>query len=1100
MALRGEPRAQRRSAFEHFDESRWLTGVRERLRTALWEHAEPLDTVAPPAPPEHDDVPEDPHAKAHMQRASDAMQELLALGGIVDEEHNRPVRVDGFAERVWRVDQPPEESTPSSLFSAFDRGTGVDIDALLQFRMQAAEREEARADAPKPKKPKPMIEEIGSDTRDSAQETEESSESEESESESEESEESEGSEESEESEEGRESEESEGDESEERDASDAYDEEDELVDDHGRGASQIQPVADETHVLSAAHDSPSRHAEGPYDDDQDGEEYGSEEEGYDDQDEGEYSEEADEDDLAPTSSHYDADEPLHDSESMYDSASYPSVPSTDRFMMRPSALLSKQTHARPSYASHRGQEDSPIVVLSESEDEERIDEAAPDDERAEWSGATQRSEEEFTGDSHAEEDDEADEMDEEDEEDEMDEEDEEDGAHAPMPEHSDEVEAASEDEMDDPDGPRPAGDAAMETGETDDAMREDNDETVVAQAPGPSAMQETGTAAEGTTGDAGAAEGVLSPVHPHDTLDKDERAAEDVQDSTEAHPPTDDGADLDAREGTAPATDPDKEGAEAVSDARTAAPHEDHTESHPSSPIRFSKEAHDEAQQAGHSADTFARELASEMGLEMPLSMPEGSGAIAEDAWPSFAHTLHTGAPLSAPLLLDDEGHPRFDMSALLHDEYTDAHGHDGSHRVPLRYGALPMDDREAGEAAVEDQATEAHPDEAPTELASHTASRASTPADAEEDGAAAPEDAEAAEEDDAGVPEGVDAANDAADAADVVPATNDDISAKHDAETASIDGAVAAEPGTAQKEEAAQSDAQAAERRTDVEVQDEEGRARPTSPPAVHAESDETSPSLRGNHGPDVAEPSTESEIPQGGDLSADQVEAALPKRGAVTSSQAHAAHTSRHVSDGPITRSHCTLQRVTLLREAGAPTFLVPSCALDTETLDEEGAEKQDLFTDQLEMMPLDPGALPEPVYHALCRIVSPSLLDDVYVTPSSLGAQWMAQDDSDTASDSASLDDDQDVPPAHAVRQTYSRRHRRPRKSDPSSDVANYVPPETAPHRPSSPADVSIEELEALAEPSPKRARMSASPPPRMQLRTARERRRTRRFSPS
>lgn len=1085
MALRGEPRAQRRSAFEHFDESRWLTGVRERLRTALWEHAEPLDTVAPPAPPEHDDVPEDPHAKAHMQRASDAMQELLALGGIVDEEHNRPVRVDGFAERVWRVDQPPEESTPSSLFSAFDRGTGVDIDALLQFRMQAAEREEARADAPKPKKPKPMIEEIGSDTRESARETEESSESEESESESEESE------EGEEGEESGESEESKSDESEERDASDAYDEEDELVDDQGRGASQVQPEADDTHVLPAAHDSPSHHAEGPYEDDQDGEEYGSEEEGYDDHDEGEYSEEADEDDLAPTSSHYDADEPLHDSESMYDSASYPSVPSTDRFMMRPSALLSKQTHARPSYASHRGQEDSPIVVLSESEDEERIDEAAPDDERAEWSDATQRSEEEFTDDSHTEEDDEAEEMGEEDEED---------GAHAPMPEHSDEAEAASEDEMDDPDGPRPAGDATMETGETDDAMREDHGETVVAQAPGPSAMQETGTAAEDTAVDAGAAKGGLDPAHPHNTLDEDERAGEDVQDSAEAHPPMEDGAELDAREDTAPATDPDKEDAEAVSDARTAAPHEDHAENHPSSPIRFSKEAHDEAQQAGHSADTFARELASEMGLEMPLSMPEVSGAIAEDAWPSFAHTLHTGAPLSAPLLLDDEGHPRFDMSALLHDEYAEAHGHEGSHRMPLRYGALPMDDREAGEAAEEDKPTEAHPDKAPTELASQTVSRASTPADAEEDGVAASEDAEAAEEDDAGVPESVDAANDAAGAADVVHATNDDVPTKQDVETASVDGAVPAELGTAQKEEAAQLDAETAERRTNVEAQDEEGRARPTSPRAVDAKSDEASPSSRGDHGPDVAEPNTESEIPQDGDHSADQVEAALPKRGAVTTSQAHAAHTSRHASDGPITRSHCTLQRVTLLREAGAPTFLVPSCALDTETLDEEGAEKQDLFTDQLEMMPLDPGALPEPVYHALCRIVSPSLLDDVYVTPSSLGAQWMAQDDSDTASDSASLHDDQDVPPAHAVRQTYSRRHRRPRKSDPSSDVANYVPPETAPHRPSSPADVSIEELEALAEPSPKRARTSASPPPRMQLRTARERRRTRRFSPS
>ena len=1069
MARRGEPRAQRRSAYEHFDETRWLTGVRERLRTALWEHSEPLETVAPAASSKHDDVPEDPHAKAHMQRASDAMQELLALGGIVDEEQNMPVHIDGFADRVWRVDQPPEESRPSSLFSAFDRGTGVDIDALLQFRMQAAEREEASDHTPKPK-PKPMIEEIGSDTRESARRSEESSEDESKSKESEESEESDESEESEECE----SEESESEESEQDDASDTSQsasdqEEDELVDDHGLDSSQVPSATDEAQIRSSTHNAPSQLKESSYNSEE-VEEYGSEEEGYGDYNEDEDGEEADEDDLVPTSSHHDAGESLHDSESMYGSASYPSMPSTDRFMMRPSAMLSKPTQAHTSYASHRGQEDSPIVVLSESEDEERAEEAVPDAEPAEWSDATQRSDE--SDDSHAN----GDELDE------MDEDDAVDDAHADTADRSISSQAASEDEIDDPAGAQLADDATGHTAVADDAMLEEDDDANVQ-----STTQAASAEADGPTMDT-ATEGVKhESAPPHDALEEAEHPADVEEDRAEAHHPMDHSVALDAKEDSVHAEDRDK-----------------------SSHVRFSQAAHDEAQQAGHSADTFARELASEMGLDIPSSMPVASGAIAEDAWPSFAHALHSGAPLSAPLLLDDEGHPRLDMSALLQDEYMEAQGSDEHHRVPLRYGTLPMDGHGAHGTAQEDEADEAHPEDAAIEPSSPTKSHAFSPAGAdendvdagaevsaaEETGAEVAEDVEAAEEDTADDAKDVDVA-DVADAPEDVP-VDAAASASGDADLASIEHAAAPEDGTDQADDAVQPDA-GTERVTDVEDKHTTGRPRSASPFAVRAEPDAASPALPDDPALEAAETSPASEIPQDGDLSADQVEAVLPKRGSVTTLQAHAAHTSRHTSDGPITRSHCALQRVTLLREAGAPTFLVPSCALDAETLDEEGAEKQDLFTDQLEMIPLDPGALPESVYHALCRIVSPSLLDDVYVTPSSLGAQWMAHDKSDSESDSASLDDTQDMLPAHAVRQTYSRRHRRPRKSDPSSDVANYVPPEAPPHRPSSPADVSIEELEVLEEPSLKRARTSASPP-RMQLRTARERRRTRRFSPS
>lgn len=134
--------------------------------------------------------------------------------------------------------------------------------------------------------------------------------------------------------------------------------------------------------------------------------------------------------------------------------------------------------------------------------------------------------------------------------------------------------------------------------------------------------------------------------------------------------------------------------------------------------------------------------------------------------------------------------------------------------------------------------------------------------------------------------------------------------------------------------------------------------------------------------------------------------------------------------------TRSHCPLQRVTLTRAVGAPTFLVRSCTLNPSILKEEAAESEEVLLDSLDMRRLDADALPEDVYHSLCRIVGTSLLDDVYVLPDSLGDQWMKQD-----SRSASPD----------------------------------------------------------VQPSPKRVRRAPTPPRRMRLRTAQERRPPRMYSP-
>ena len=146
-------RRPRRSAFESFDEAQWLSGVREHLRAALvgppppasdmpWirDNPRPL-TLLSSDDEQEPEMKEDPRAKAHLSLTADAMEEVLALGGIVDQDDQGPVHLDGFAEQVWRVDTPSTSQAPSSLLSAFQRDTTgtVDFDALLQFRARMAQ-------------------------------------------------------------------------------------------------------------------------------------------------------------------------------------------------------------------------------------------------------------------------------------------------------------------------------------------------------------------------------------------------------------------------------------------------------------------------------------------------------------------------------------------------------------------------------------------------------------------------------------------------------------------------------------------------------------------------------------------------------------------------------------------------------------------------------------------------------------------------------------------------------------------------------------------------------------------------------------------------
>lgn len=152
-ALPWQARRPRRSAFESFDEAQWISGVRDHLRAALagppqpasdipWIHdrQRPLTLLSSDDEQEHE-MEQDPRAKAHLSLTADAMEEVLALGGIVDQDEQRPVHLDGFAEQVWRVDTPSSSQAPSSLLSAFQRDTTgtVDFDALLQFRARMAQ-------------------------------------------------------------------------------------------------------------------------------------------------------------------------------------------------------------------------------------------------------------------------------------------------------------------------------------------------------------------------------------------------------------------------------------------------------------------------------------------------------------------------------------------------------------------------------------------------------------------------------------------------------------------------------------------------------------------------------------------------------------------------------------------------------------------------------------------------------------------------------------------------------------------------------------------------------------------------------------------------
>ena len=1047
MAGRGDGRrVHRRSAFENFDEGRWITDVRERLRTALSAQPDPVETPQPA--PEGDGIPEDGQAKAHMQRTSEAMQELLALGGIIDEEKNTPVKVGNFADRVWRVDKPPEEATPSSLFSAFDRGEGVDIDALLRFRMQETEKEQS-TNAPKPKRP--LIEEIDAPkTAPSDDDDQEASDSE-------------------------------------RDSSEE--------DDDDRDEESSDEESDEQ--------------ESEEDESSEDEEVISDEES-DDEVEGEGKADADEPEDSEDSES--ANELVNKDENKYGEENINEAESSDWMHDRPGpASVSGQELSKPPVRlSTHGHEGSPIVVLSESEEDE------PQSHLSSSQGIPADREREDQ--EHLDEDeDENDEKVFEDNEDnrssssqdaaadcfvsadqiEMDYDDlDEDEAE----EMEDELDDEAEDELDKDFKQKLHDQIDQDCKEDVESVKQDLARQIEHESssseslphrhvqephdeqPKPDMIEPTRTEAipvenkhldpekkeERTEGHS---EGQLDAERQHKDGSFESVASNVVEPQSQGH------------EATKVSFDPAEH---SQTTEQTAVGHQEYPAvQNKDFPADFSLKTRDDEMRDGtdHSTESFARELADEMGFPMDQESKDVQGLIADDAWPSFPHSTGPSEIPSNAFLMEDVDQPRLNTTSMLHRPFDSIPSGD---EEPFP----PSHDRGFLDVSGPLENVTKEPLGLDPELHGDADSfQPENPGDG--DGQASPQ----------AFSSNVDSGNNGKDATDV-PAegkvTETASEEAFDRNGATEDTGINLAPAAHIDSVHTDADAPKESSANGFSVQDE-------------------SPNL--HKGEECHIPDQEANLNQQESASADDSgengeEKSHPRD--TSSSRPHGTHADRHPDSRPITRSHCSLQFLTLHNEAGHPVFIVPSCATDAEVLAQEGAEKQDVDTDDLEMLPLDPGALPESVYHSLCRIVTPGLLDEVHVTPSSLGAQWMAQDENENdesdekekegsvsprkrgnkASEADQEATDLRAPPA--VRQTYGRRQRRPRKSDPSSDVADYLPPDAAPHRPASPADVSIEELEELEAPRAKRAR--SSPAPRMQLRSASERRRTRRFSPA
>ncbi|WFC98253.1 hypothetical protein MYAM1_000978 [Malassezia yamatoensis] len=1015
---RGWPR---RSAYDNFDEDSWMESVRERLRSALYTPTEPLKTVVQlkeMSESEHsgeeDEIQEDPLAKNHVRLTSEAMQELFALGGVIDQESGSSVRLDDFAEHVWRVDQPQDSNSASSLFQTFHDGSSSDIDAILRHRMRTQLHKETAGAEDRIQRP--FIQEISaqspehSETEDSSIAASQASSSEESQvSETEQESTSEASSNSQ---------------------SDSVSEEQEsnVTSDEIADGAEVQGDLEENGSDSEnANVSVAEHASSQ-----------------------EYSNSMNEsidahaDEEAEEFQHASRDTRVLQVDNSTREHEAPSLP-FDSYKNEHEVYDAEQPELDSSfdasaldpdsYVASQGQKTHPIQVFSESEEESAegevpvpthgsIDgqaETMEEDEEAEENADSENSQGALIPNFKSEK---------------------EDNEHRNLLESSAQVMNGESGVL------QPFRHETLPTGEQHLGAHHISTDAVEIE------INEKRKAALASLSGKAALKNQESFVNEESSLQTTHRRHDDLTTDMPSTPPSGSpnavgAGDLTQYTQNFPelANILDHNASENPDLYILSTDQSHQSQKNPSSHI---ENAIDDANQLDNSAETdstvgrTSTEAPSPVKSDMDYDHQDFNSQGGPQKKQQSSHEDATEGPLpdfpeGAWRAFVSEDSSAYDFAA----PSQDANAITSNHPAPMR----DQDPRATVQFASEDFESK--------EDIMHKLEPAST-------------------DDDAPPPAHVAATDE-----------NDPYQFEDQAELQQQPGL---EDHSLQHKSSADSDPS----------------LRPGSSSPIRIDSE--SVHLRQE---DV--PSETNGQEKQSDTSREPNSQASPPPSSLRSTEEQESRTEPHRTHFPITRSHCHSQRLVLLKETGSPTFIVPSCVLDPEVLAKEGAEKQDVNVDQLDLVTLNPDALPESVYHTLCRIVSPSLLDEVSVTPDSHAASWMIEDVRQEQSDASSEKDDEQLSPAHAEESTFAdpstgafntsqqaatRGHRRPRKSDSSSGIANYIPPDHSDRsRANSPADVSIEELEQLPTIQPKRARTS-SPAPRMRLRRADERRPTRR----
>ncbi|WFD42337.1 hypothetical protein MPSI1_000979 [Malassezia psittaci] len=1062
---RGWPR---RSAYDNFDEDTWMESVRERLRSALYTPIEPRKTAVQleeASESEHteeeDEIQEDPSAKNHVRLTSEAMQELFALGGVVEQGSGSSVRLDDFAERVWRVDQPQDNNSASSLFQAFDDGSGSDIDAILRHRMRTQPQKEPAGEEHRIQRP--LIQEISLQSPEQS-EMEESDiaasgafseeESQDSETEQESISEASSSSQSD----------SVGEEQGSNVTSDELAEVDEMeqeLDDNGSDSEN-------------AHVSVAEYTSSQVDSD-------SMEERID----AHLYEEAREFQHASKDASV---LPIDDFSREHEVTSSPfdsykrEHGYRDYQQPQPDSFDASALHPDSHVASH-GQITHPILVFSESEEEpaegevsdtkhgsidgqaEIMEEVVEDEdvERGSDSENSQDTEGLFSGSNK-----------------------EDDANHTSLESSAQATNGESRvtqpfQHETLPTGKQHSEDHRISADAVEEEIKEKR-KAVLTSLSGKTALknQESDVNVESSLPTTSHSEDDLAtellskpPSGSHNSADPG-----DLTQYTQSLPELANmldhnvSADKDSYVESTDLSDKDQpsnvenimDEANQQCDSTKTIKTDDRTLIQAPSPVKTDMEYYHQNLGSQDKSEEKQHSSHEDVSQGPPSDFPEGAWrAFVSDGCSPYAFAAPTQGANAA-----NSNHP-VPIAPLIHRSETGDELQDESQKQNAANLPGLMD------PSTSDIHRGKNTDSTRNQDLQATVQLMSEDDKSEED--TTYEQNPASTNNNAQIPAHVGASNENGPYRyeDQVELEQQPYLEDHKFEQdSSADSSTPPDPGSSSPIRNDSDSVHAVLLGQDIPLETKGQEKQSDSSRVPNSQAPE--PSLS-------SLPTEEQEI-----------------------------RTEPHRNHYPITRSHCHSQRLVLLRETGSPTFIVPSCVLDPEVLAKEGAEKQDVNIDRLDLVTLNPDALPESVYHTLCRIVSPSLLDEVSVTSDSHAASWMIDDARHAQSDASSeKDDEQTARPEdssfadsstgafNTVHRAPTRGHRRPRKSDSSSGIANYIPPDQPDRSPANtPADVSIEELEQLPTTQPKRARTS-SPAPRMRLRRADERRPTQRYSP-